>query len=298
VRYADDFLLGFIGSKAEALEIKQRLGAFLRDNLRLELSPDKTLVTHARTGAATFLGYDITVRQCDAKLTNGRRAINGSIALRVPSAVIRAKCAPYLKGGKPASLPELNNWDDHRIVSFYGSRYRGIIGYYLRAENVARLDRLKWVMETSMLKTLARKHDTSVTKTTAGLKVKVDTADGPRVRFQVRVERGNGKPPLVAQFGDPPLKWQKTAVIIDRDPGQNIYPHKELIRRLLRDRCELCKAKGHAHHVRSLADLDKLGPNKPAWARLMTKRRRKTLVVCAGCHEHIHAGHAATKLTA
>jgi hypothetical protein len=55
-RYADDTLLGFAGPKAEAEEIKQRLAAFLRDDLRLELSPDKTLITHARSQRARFLG--------------------------------------------------------------------------------------------------------------------------------------------------------------------------------------------------------------------------------------------------
>ncbi len=49
-RYADDTLLGFAGPKAEAEQIKQRLAQFLRDDLKLELNPDKTLITHARTG--------------------------------------------------------------------------------------------------------------------------------------------------------------------------------------------------------------------------------------------------------
>ena len=51
-RYADDTLLGFTGPRAEAEEIKARLAAFLRDELKLELSQDKTLITHARTQAA------------------------------------------------------------------------------------------------------------------------------------------------------------------------------------------------------------------------------------------------------
>ncbi|MCX4774998.1 reverse transcriptase/maturase family protein [Streptomyces sp. NBC_01285] len=50
VRYADDTLLGFAGPKAEAEEIKERLARFLHDDLKLELSPEKTLITHARTG--------------------------------------------------------------------------------------------------------------------------------------------------------------------------------------------------------------------------------------------------------
>jgi group II intron reverse transcriptase/maturase len=63
VRYADDHLLGFAGTKAEAEQIKNELAAFLRDNLKLDLSTEKTLITHARTHKARFLGYDIWTRQ-------------------------------------------------------------------------------------------------------------------------------------------------------------------------------------------------------------------------------------------
>jgi hypothetical protein len=83
-RYADDHLLGFIGPKAEAEAIKARLARFLREDLKLDLSPDKTLITHGRTEAARFLGYEITVQHADHKTTNGRRSINGKVALRVP----------------------------------------------------------------------------------------------------------------------------------------------------------------------------------------------------------------------
>ena len=43
------------------------------------------------------------------------------------------------------------------------------------------------------------------------------------------------------------------------------------------------------HHVRALADLTKAGQPQPAWAQLMAKKRRKTLVVCRDCHDTIHA---------
>ena len=123
VRYADDHLLGFAGPKAEAEQIKHRLAAFLRDDLKLELSQEKTLITHARTGAAKFLGYEITVQHGDHKLTRGRRAANGVIALRVPMAVIKAKCARYSKLGKPERRTQLMNADDHTIISTYGAEY-------------------------------------------------------------------------------------------------------------------------------------------------------------------------------
>jgi group II intron reverse transcriptase/maturase len=128
-RYADDHLLGFTGPKAEAEEIKQRLAEFLREELKLELSASKTLITHARTGAARFLGYEITVQHDNRKATRRRRSVNGQVALRVPLDVIKAKSAPFLRGGKPAKQKALTNGDDYTIVATYGAIYRGIVQY-------------------------------------------------------------------------------------------------------------------------------------------------------------------------
>ncbi len=125
-RYADDHILGFTGPKAEAEEIKNQLAAFLRDELALELSAGKTLITHARTRAARFLGYEITVQHDDSKITGGRRMLNGTIALRVPLDVIKAKCAPYRRQGKPWHRSRLVNLDDYDIVRVYGAEYHRI----------------------------------------------------------------------------------------------------------------------------------------------------------------------------
>ncbi len=292
LRYADDALLGFTGPRAEAEQIKQRLAAFLRDDLKLELSAEKTLITHARTGAARFLGYEITIQHRDRKLTRGRRSVTSVPALRVPRSVIKAKCAPFLKRGKPALRPELVNEDDHTIVATYGAEYRGLVQYYLLAGDVWRLSRLRWVMVTSMLKTLACKHRSSVSKMAAKYAAKVETPYGPRKCFQARVER-EGRPALVAQFGGIPLRRNKNAVLVDRVPTPAIPARrKQLINRLLVGRCEMCgQTDGtQVHHVRRLADLNRSGTPHPAWAQQMAKRRRKTLVVCKPCHEQVHNG--------
>src|SRR5690349_5027682 len=135
IRYADDHILGFIGPKAEAEQIKARLAAFLRETLALELNQSKTLITHARTRAARFLGYEITVQHGNTKLTGGIRSANGRIALRVPRDVIKAKCAPYRRRGKPWHRPGLQNLPDYDIVRIYGAEYRGIVNYYLLAQD-------------------------------------------------------------------------------------------------------------------------------------------------------------------
>jgi group II intron reverse transcriptase/maturase len=299
VRYADDTLLGFTGPRAEAEEIKQRLGKFLRDELKLELSEEKTLITHARTGAAKFLGYEITVQQNDKAITNGQRSSNATVKLRVPVSVIKAKCASYMKRGKPARRTPLMNMDDYTIVSIFGAEYRGMAQYYLLASDVYRLNRLNWVMETSLLKTLAGKHRSTVSKTAAKYKAKVETPYGLRTCFEATVERSGGRKPVVARYGGIPLRWQKKAVLEDRKPDRAVGP-KELVTRLLSGRCEICERSGkvQVHHIRKLSDLDKFGlPERPAWVSIMAKRRRKTLVVCQNCHDEIHADLHVAKLT-
>ena len=285
-RYADDHLLGFIGPKAEAEQIKARLARFLRDDLKLDLSEDKTLITHGRTGAATFLGYEITVQH-----SRCRPHVNGVIRLRVPRAVIKAKCAPYLKRGKPERRTELLNSDDYTIISTFGAEYRGLVQYYLLAGDVWRLNRLEWVAQTSMLKTLAAKHGSTVTKMARKHKAKIDTPHGPRTCFEASVPRARRKP-LVARFDGIPLKRQRRAVLHDRQPLPVPTDRKELITRLQASRCEWCErpTQVQVHQVRKLADLTRPGRPQPAWARHMAKRRRKTLVVCADCHNAIHAG--------
>jgi group II intron reverse transcriptase/maturase len=291
VRYADDILLGFTGPKAEAEEIKRRLAQFLRDDLKLELSETKTLITHARTEAARYLGYEITVGHNNQQITRGRRAANGAIRLRVPADVIKAKRARYTQRGKPERRSELMNEEDHTIISRYGAEYRGIVQYYLLAGDVWRLSRLQWVMATSLLKTLAGKYDSSVSKMARKYATTIETPFGPYRCLQVSVDRGKDRKPLVATFGGIPLRRQKNAVLRDREPVPATVPRKELIHRLLAGRCELCGQpdKVEVHQIRKLADLDKPGQPQSEWMQIMARRRRKTLVVCGSCHADIHA---------
>jgi group II intron reverse transcriptase/maturase len=293
IRYADDHLLGFAGPRAEAEEIKARLARFLREELKLELNQEKTLITHARAGAARFLGYEITVQH-----SRDRPQVNGGIALRVPKDVIKAKCAPYVARGKPERRTGLLNLSDLLIVGSYGAEYRGVVQYYLLAGNVSQLNRLEWVASTSMLKTLAAKHGSTVRKMARKYKAKILTPYGPRTCFEAGQPRA-GRKPLVTRFGGIPLKRQRKAVLDDRLPVP-ATGRKELITRLLAGRCEWCRRDGtvEVHQVRALADLAEPGQPQPAWALLMATMRRKTLVVCTSCHGVIHGGQPDAALTA
>ena len=291
LRYADDILLGFTGPKAEAEEIKRQLAQFLQDDLKLELSEQKTLITHASTNAARFLGYEIIVAHDNRKQTAGRRSVNGLVQLRVPAEVIKAKCSQYMKRGQPADRSALMNEEDHAIINRYGAEYRGIVQYYLLAGDVYRLNRLHWVMQTSLLKTLAGKYGSTVAKMAHKYRATIKTPHGPHKCLQVSVKRSKDRKPLVATFGGIPLRRQQHAVLKDREPVPATRPRKELINRLLKGRCELCGQPDEVqvHQIRKLADLAQPGtPEPPEWARIMAKRRRKTLVVCTRCHADIH----------
>jgi Type II intron maturase/Reverse transcriptase (RNA-dependent DNA polymerase) len=162
IRYADDWLLGFAGPREEAEEIKQKLKEFLRDYLKLELSEEKTLLTHAATRAARFLGYELVTLQADDQHDhNGRRCVNACTALRLPLDVLQKKCALSMQRGQPASRPELMQEEDFTIISRYQEQYRGRVQDYVLASNVCWLWKLHWIRRGSLLKTLAAKHKSS-----------------------------------------------------------------------------------------------------------------------------------------
>ncbi|GAA1393730.1 reverse transcriptase domain-containing protein [Kitasatospora putterlickiae] len=295
VRYADDWLLGFAGPKREAIEIKDKMREFLRDELKLELSEPKTLITHAVSQAARFLGYELKAQIADTKITRGRRAVNGHIGLFVPRQVIQQRCALYMSRGKPKYRGALLHDQDYSILAKYQAEYRGLVQYYLLAQDVSRLGRLHWVMETSMLKTLARKHQSTVTKMARRHRATIETPDGPRKCIQVIVNRSDGRKPLVARFGGIPLKRQRFADLVDKSPSTRYGGSNELIHRLLAGQCEICESRDglQVHHIRKMADLKRPGrPEPSAWIKLMAQRRRKTLVVCQSCHWDIHGGRA------
>jgi len=166
VRYADDWLLGFSGPREEAEQIKSQLKEFLLDELKLELSQEKTLITNARTETARFLGYEIANQQANDKQCRKRRCVNGALGLKIPIEVIREKCSKYMKGGNPIQRAERLNETDFSIISQYQAEYRGIVQYYAKAINVHRLTRLHWVMKLSLLKTLADKYRTGILEVT------------------------------------------------------------------------------------------------------------------------------------
>lgn len=292
VRYADDFLLGFAGPREEAEEIKQRLSEFLQGTLKLHLSEGKTLITHARTEVARFLGYEIsTYQKNDARDRLGRRVLNGKVELSIPEAVIKEKCQRYMAYGKPRHLKERTHDSVFSTIARYQAEYRGLVEYYKMAHNLSQLSTLKWVMETSLVKTLANKLKISVPKVYDRYETTFWVEQKPLKGLQTMIQR-EGKKPLVAQWGGISLKRQIDAVLNDQ-PHRIWNRISELEKRLLADTCELCGSQENVevHHIRALKDLKQYGrPEKPAWVKHMAAMYRKTLVLCRKCHQDVQYG--------
>lgn len=305
VRYADDFLLGFTGPKEEAVQIKQEIATFLK-TIGLTLSEEKTLITHAATEAARFLGYEVCVAHNNSKITEDkfsfndhkkkRRAVNGKIVLNVPQAVTQEWVRRFTRNGKPVHRPALLNNSDYEIVMTYNTEFRGLVNYYLMAVNVAkRMYPIKYAYMQSLVKTLAAKHKQKATWVYCNYK---RTFENGLTGIEVVVARETPKKPLVAKFGATPIHYTRYTVIKDQKSQVYNVGRTELVRRLLAEQCELCGTTEQTdqievHHVRKLASIRKQFQGKsqpPAWANFMMTRNRKTIVVCRQCHTAIHKG--------
>jgi hypothetical protein len=289
VRYADDFMLGLIGTKAEAEEIKQRVKTWLTDSLKLELSEEKTLITHASTDRAKFLGYEVGTMRSDSC-----PAVNGVIELRIPEAKLTEIENRYKRDSKACHRAELTHDSDFDIVAKYGAEFRGLVQYYKLARNIRRFGKVERTIRLSLLKTLANKLRTTVKDVWVRYKYRhLVGTDGIRMGLRVSIKR-EGKYPLIARFGETPLRRQQDAVLQDEKPWWTTRVKRtELLQRLLADQCELCGSTESVdvHHVRALKDLNPTGRKEvPTHVFVMAARRRKTLVVCRACHVAIHHG--------
>lgn len=290
VRYADDFLLGFAGPKAEAETIRDEIQQFL-SSIGLELSVEKTLISHATTDKARFLGYEIHVARANSRMDkSGRRSINGQPILNVPIDVVDRWKAKYWRYGKPYHRTELLHRSDYDIVREYDWEFQGLANYYALAHNVYKLYVVKSVFLQSLVKTLAVKHKRKVPWVMQRYYRKFNTGV---TGIMVTVERAD-RSPLIAKFGSKPIRFCKNAVFSDMVTTA-LVGRSELVERLLADRCELCGGTENieVHHIKKLANLVKRYQGRrqpPEWAVRMIEQRRKTLVVCLKCHTEIHAG--------
>jgi hypothetical protein len=247
-----------------------------------------------RTEKAKFLGYEFsTFQRNDAheQAYYKRRVLNGKVELSLPAVVIQAKCQRYMAHNKSIHRTAMLNDSVFSIIVHYQGVYRGMVEYYRLAHNVYGLHKLKWIMEQSLVKTLAAKLKISVHQVYKRFRAIIVT-DGKTYKGLQTVIQREGKDPLIAQWGGIPLQRRMETVLND-DPYLYWNGRTEIVLRLLAETCELCGSHTQieVHHMRALKDLDRYGrPEKPAWVKTMAARHRKTLVVCQSCHKAIHAG--------
>jgi group II intron reverse transcriptase/maturase len=304
IRYADDFIVLIHGPKMFAEEIKRKIAQYLKENLKLELSMEKTLITNPLTGKARFLGYEIVKGKCDIKIKRTKddrkcRVVNNVIQFLVPRDIIENKIKKFSKHGKPHHVTERISYDTLSLISTYNSEIRGLYNYYRLANNVSkRIGKYKYYHYYSLVKTLASKHNTSVKKTIKKFSIPVKRKNGTGTINVIGTyyQTKEGKKAVI-YFSDS-LKRENKPIIKLKIPDDYKKNYKnELIRRLLCGCCELCNEQLEhtlleVHHVRNLTKLIKKHKNKdgniPEWVKLMMKIKRKTLVVCRNCHKKIH----------
>jgi len=295
VRYADDFLLGFIGTKAETLSILKQIEDFLGTTLKLAVSPGKSKVTHAQTQLAHFLGYGIgTYGNVPDKITEQRRSANGRIMLRLPEGYVEAKSREWEKGGKPKLDGKALSYSVEEAFDLYQTRYRGIVNYYQYAVDVHELARLKYAMELSLVHTLSAKLKISVSKIYRRYGTTIEV-DGQRYKVLQRIVKDEEKDKTyMFTWGGIPLRRRYIVnVPLEDQKSYGYQGSSELVARLLANRCEVCGKETQeleGHHVHKLKDLEKRyqGKQMPYWVFVMTARRRKTLFLCRACHHQIH----------
>jgi len=296
VRYADDFLIGVIGSKEDCKQIKDDLKTYLKECLELELSDEKTLITNAKK-PAKFLGFDIFVRDANDtkrdKKGNPIRCFSNKIVLYVTANVMKKKLLEYdavkliSKDGnevwKPFPRNYMANLDDLEIISQFNSEIRGFYNYYSIANNASFVQSFGYIMEYSMYKTYARKYQSSIAKE--------KTKNCINGVFTISYKNKSGKIVNRSFYKDGyKRKTNSSHIYVDilANPISFTGGRTNLIDRLQANKCEYCGATEQLemHHVRKLKDLK----GKKDWEKKMIARNRKTLAVCSKCHQKIHAG--------
>lgn len=302
VRYADDFLLGFAGTKQEAQVIKAEIAAFLKNTLRLTLSDEKTLITHARTEQAHFLNYAVSIYHINDKISRrsdnaaAARSINGKIRLSIPIGLTDKRCKRYQRNGKSIHEGALLYLSDAAILDTYQKRFRGLAEYYKYAADRHKLVKLKYAMEQALVKTLAAKFKTRVSQIYVRYKG-VQQVGTTRYKT-LQVEVSTKTTTRTIYWGAVPLKTVSIGsqpIEDDHYARQAWNVRSDLLQRLQADTCEMCGHVGKCkvHHIRKLSNLKQRWhgrPEKPDWVKRMITMQRKTLVVCKPCHCDIHAG--------
>lgn len=300
IRYADDFLIGVIGSKAEAHQVMQEVTRFLADTLRLTVSTAKSGIRAGKEGVQ-FLGYDIytfTGARVATVHRDGRNVTQRTMVERLQLAVPYEKVRRFAADRRYGNLDTMeamhrNNIltnDDAEIVQIYNAEFRGFANYYALAWDVKRrLGKLAFLWGTSLFKTLASRHRSSVAEVARRTKVRPG-------QYVVRTQYGDEvvTTPLwrLADLRRKPI--MRAEVDLIPTTAQWTRSLTSLTARLAARKCSGCgngEGPFHIHHTNPMRNTK----DAPFWRRKASGRTRKTMVLCAPCHRVLHSGQAIGK---
>ena len=288
-RYADDFVIGVIGSKEDAQIVKDAVKEFLEGTLHLTMSDEKTKITHS-SNKVRYLGYDFKVlRTKNTKRRKGgdmQKVWYGRVFLYMPKEkwvkklmeknMVQVKRDPVSgkETWRPMPRTELMNKSDAEIVATFNAEIRGLYNFYRIAENVGTLYKYNYMARYSMLKTLAGKHRENVSdinkkyKKNGVLRVPYTTMNGVK---------------YVEYYCDGFKKQSGYDDVNDILPAYRKYDNRNtIINRIKAGKCEVCGKNVeyvYMHHVRMLKALK--GNDK--FERKMLEIRRKSLALCPDC---------------
>lgn len=295
VRYADDFIIGVIGTRKEAESVMLQVKEYINNVLLLEVSEEKTCIADANDGVR-FLGYDIktytstkTTKIAWGKGTCNRRTISEKMQLHIPSEKMFQYASKNGYGDmaifRPKSRPALLRRSDVEILMTYNAEMRGLANYYSLAQGYkTALQRVIGLAQWSFFATLSHKHKSSIGK--VARKMKLSAQSGYELKVNI-----NGIPKSYRLFrlkAHEPPKIHNSNVDTPWDTTRFTMTRSELVQRLNANTCEYCGKTGgymEVHHIKALKDVQ---GKKQLWQQMMCAMRRKTMVLCVDCHNELH----------
>jgi len=292
VRYADDWVIGIIGSHKLAKEIKERVRQFLKSHLNLTLSDEKTAITNARKDEAKFLGYRITLGRSKvgdqrqtastnrSRKTFKRRSTGMIIVLRAPmdELIKKLKQKGFCdKNGRPIHKAPWTLLDEDQIVNLYSSINRGLQNYYRPTDNWAMMQRVQYILKFSLAKTLAVKKRVPITRIIKGKNI------------SVKVQRKSGEKEITF-YRNTDWKINRQAFSESKEVDLVTMNVRLRTRSKLGLPCCICNDPNdvemhHVRHIRKMTDKQAKG-----FTRVMAALNRKQVPVCKRCHRAIHNG--------
>lgn len=297
IRYADDWIIGVNGPKELAEEIREKCGNFLKKDLELELSYEKTHIRHAKTEFADFLGTKLKVGSLGEQKVATYTSKNGHrfkkkvtgwtpyMAVPIDKLVKRLSNEGICKSdGTPICKNSWMLFDDTQIVNLFSSIWRGLLNYYSFVDNRTELRRIQYILLYSCARTLAGKHHTSVHK--------LFKKHGKRLKIQVK--NADNKVIHVTEFHlVKSLKRDHMNFRINdseaNNGGKTVLWIKLKTKSKLNFPCCICGEKDNIemHHVKHVR---KMGEKVKGFTKLMATLNRKQIPVCRKCHVKIHNG--------